>query len=157
MTSGDRRRVAGRKRLYYAAPLFSEAERKFNADLERQLESIFDMYLPQRDGGTLTELIECGSLAAQAAKAIFDRDMKALVDCDVLLAVLDGRSVDEGVAFELGFAYSNGKLCLGLQTDIRRLRPAGNNPMIDNSLDIAFCSVEDLIGWTLKNSESGHS
>ena len=25
--------------------------------------------------------------------------------CDLMLAVLDGRSIDEGVAFELGFAF----------------------------------------------------
>lgn len=39
------------KLIYFAAPLFSQAEREFNLMLTANLESIgFDIFLPQRDG-----------------------------------------------------------------------------------------------------------
>ena len=38
-------------RIYFAAPLFSQAERTFNEHLAQQLESLgFQVFLPQRDG-----------------------------------------------------------------------------------------------------------
>ena len=39
------------KLIYFAGPLFSQAEREFNLKLATDLESIgFDVFLPQRDG-----------------------------------------------------------------------------------------------------------
>ena len=41
--------------LYFAAPLFSESERIFNAALTREIERLgFTVFLPQRDGGSST-------------------------------------------------------------------------------------------------------
>ncbi len=75
-------------------------------------------------------------------------DIAALKKCDFVLIVLDGRSVDEGAAFELGYAYALGKVCYGLQTDPRRLLKIGiNNPMIDCALQQVFSSVDDLVAW----------
>ena len=37
--------------IYFAAPLFSQAERRFNQALTEQLEAIgYQVFLPQRDG-----------------------------------------------------------------------------------------------------------
>ncbi|MBI2586995.1 MAG: nucleoside 2-deoxyribosyltransferase [Rhodospirillales bacterium] len=66
--------------------------------------------------------------------------------------MLDGANVDEGVAFEIGFVHALGKLCVGLQTDIRRQLPTGNNPMIGRSLSKIFFGVGDLIDWAEKFS-----
>ena len=136
--------------LYFAAPLFSEAELAFNLQVAKKLDRWFDTYLPQRDGGLLVDLVRRGVRTEDAYKSVFDRDVAALKSCDVCLVVLDGRSIDEGVSFELGFAYSLGKLCVGLQTDSRRLLPLGNNPMIQCALNEVFPDSSTLLLWAEK-------
>ncbi len=38
-------------RIYFAGPLFSEAEKKFNQNLTEKIEDLgFKVFLPQRDG-----------------------------------------------------------------------------------------------------------
>jgi hypothetical protein len=68
-------------------------------------------------------------------------------EADALLLILDGRTVDEGAAFELGIAYWRGKRCVGLQTDPRRLLPMGNNPMIACALERVFLDSASVILW----------
>jgi hypothetical protein len=65
----------------------------------------------------------------------------------LLIIVLDGRAVDEGAAFELGYAYALGKPCYGLKTGPRQLLAIGNNPMIDGPLEYIFQSVDELVNW----------
>ena len=133
--------------VYLAAPLFSEGELAFNLALANRIQVSLDVYLPQRDGGKLVDLIARGVEERAAYKSIFDRDVQALDAAAALLIVLDGRSIDEGAAFELGYAYAHSKLCLGLQTDPRRLLPAGNNPMIEMPLQKVFRSIESAGQW----------
>jgi nucleoside 2-deoxyribosyltransferase len=61
--------------------------------------------------------------------------------------ILDGRTVDEGAAFEMGYAHALGRPCVGLQTDPRRLLPIGNNPMLDGALQHIFKDVNEVIAW----------
>lgn len=133
--------------LYFAAPLFSQAELAFNAALATQLEAFFDVYLPQRDGGLFDTLVREGMSVGTASTLIFNRDVEAINKSDVLLLVLDGRTVDEGAAFEIGYAHAKGKVCVGLQTDPRRLLAVGNNPMINGPLISIFGTVESLLDW----------
>ncbi|URI05824.1 nucleoside 2-deoxyribosyltransferase [Aquincola tertiaricarbonis] len=133
--------------VYLAAPLFSEAELNFNLALTTRIEASLDVYLPQRDGGKLVDLLACGVEENAAYKSIFDRDLRALDAACALIIVLDGRAIDEGAAFELGYAYAHRKLCFGLQTDPRRLLPAGNNPMIEMPLQKIFRSIESAGEW----------
>lgn len=132
---------------YLAGPLFSDAERTFNIHVAELLEGSLEVYLPQRDGGLMSELVEAGVPSDIAACRVFRHDMEAIQKADYLIAILDGRAIDEGVAFELGIAYSHAKLCIGLQTDSRRLAAWGNNPMITGALEVVFQSVEDLVSW----------
>lgn len=133
--------------VYLAAPLFSEAELKFNLSLTKRIEASLDVFLPQRDGGKLVDLIASGVEERIAYKSIFDRDLQALEAASALIIVLDGRAIDEGAAFELGYAYARSKQCFGLQTDPRRLLPAGNNPMIEMPLQKIFRSIESAGEW----------
>jgi nucleoside 2-deoxyribosyltransferase len=80
--------------------------------------------------------------------------MEAIRRADYLVAVLDGRAIDEGVAFEIGVAFSHTKRCVGLQTDSRRLASWGNNPMITGALAIVFQRVEDLLSWVAREVSS---
>jgi nucleoside 2-deoxyribosyltransferase len=134
-------------KLYFAAPLFSDAERSFNKSIVNELQQYFDVYLPQEDGCLMAELIADGIQPATAAKTVFSLDMIAIDRCEALLIVLDGRAVDEGAAFELGCAHSRGKLCVGLQTDPRRILTNRNNPMIDCALSEVFHDVNALFDW----------
>jgi nucleoside 2-deoxyribosyltransferase len=134
--------------IYFAAPLFSEAELAFNVKVAAALERHAQVYLPQRDGGKLVDLVALGVPLDPAYKTIFDRDIEALRESDVLFLLMDGRSIDEGAAFELGFAAALGKACVGLQTDPRRLLPLGNNPMIQVPLTRIFRTVDEASEWT---------
>ena len=144
-------RQSHRKRIYLAAPLFCEAELEFNRRVRDVLTSSFDVYLPQEEGGLLRKMTSDGVPSQDAARLVFERDLEALRASSVLLISLDGQTIDEGAAFELGFAHALGKQCYGLQTDARRLLPIGNNPMIDGALTSVFRSLEELRSW----AESG--
>lgn len=139
-----------RPKVYLAAPLFSEAERDFNRCVTAELENYVDVYLPQRDGGLMADMIRLGVSPQVAACRVFRRDVDAIREADYLIAVLDGRAIDEGVAFELGIAFSHAKRSVGLQTDSRRLAPWGNNPMITGALELLFSSVDELTSWIQK-------
>lgn len=141
--------------IYLAAPLFSEAELAFNVRLTRLLEPEVDVYLPQRDGGRLVDLISRGVEPKDAYTSIFERDLDALRECDVLLIVLDGRTIDEGAVFELGVAFALGKPCVGYQSDPRRLLPVGNNPMIACALSQVLENSESLSDWAHRLSNCG--
>ena len=145
-----------KKRLYFAAPLFNDMERQFNQELADRLDEFFDVFLPQRDGGLMVDLVNGGMRPAVAAQMVFQLDVSAIEQCDALLIILDGRAVDEGAAFELGYAYALGKTCYGLQTDVRRLLGTGNNPMIDSSLERVFQNVGDLLTWARQSFAADH-
>lgn len=136
-----------RIKTYLAAPLFNERERAFNAELAGMLSTHCDVFLPQRDGLLLAQLLADGIPPNVAETRIFERDRLALSECEILVAVLDGAHIDEGVAFEIGFAHARGCLCLGLQSDTRRALPSGNNPMIGRALSSIFASTHDLTSF----------
>jgi nucleoside 2-deoxyribosyltransferase len=144
-------RSSNRQRLYLAAPLFSSAEKTFNLAVATRLDERFDVYLPQRDGRLIVDLVSEGIAPPEAVDLIFRADLGALRESSLLVAVLDGRCIDEGVAFEIGVAYSLGIRCVGLQTDTRRLLPLGNNPMIQGAMAATVATVDELMGWLEAN------
>ncbi|MEZ9464885.1 nucleoside 2-deoxyribosyltransferase [Vibrio splendidus] len=143
--------MATKKRVYFAAPLFSEAEITYNEYLEAILSKHFEVFLPQRDNGLVFNEITAGKDKSLAFKEIFNGDLAAIKCCDILFIVLDGRTIDEGACFELGYAFSLGKICIGLRTDTRQLMEFGNNPMIINALSSIFGNPKELEDWALKN------
>jgi len=143
------------KKLYLAAPLFSEAERNYNVYLRNILSRFYEVYLPQEDGLLMVDLVQNGMDEETAADVVFKNDMDAIESCDIILIVLDGRTVDEGAAFELGVAFSKNKKCIALQTDSRRLLPIGNNPMISCSAAEVFSSIVELVDWAKADCIAG--
>lgn len=142
-------------RIYLAAPLFNDLERSFNVRLADLLSPMAEIFLPQRDGKLVRDLIQQGMPQTAARQLVFEADVNAIRRCDCVVAVLDGRTVDEGVAFELGFAGALGKLCLGLKTDDRTLLASGDNPMITGGCDEILGSVVELVD-TLRGRLSVH-
>jgi nucleoside 2-deoxyribosyltransferase len=111
------------------------------------LSEFCDVYLPQEDGALLMDLIASGKSIVEASEIVFARDLAAIERCDVLLLNMDGRIVDEGACFELGYAYSRGKICIGVKTDVRSLLPVGDNPMIECALRARFGSFTEAREW----------
>lgn len=117
-------------RVYFAAPLFCEAEKKFNEELVSVLEGAgYSVFLPQRDG---LEAAAMGGLdEAEVSRRIFEADISEIKRADVLFMMLDGRVPDEGACVELGYAHALGKPCYGIRTDVRAAeRGLALNPMI---------------------------
>lgn len=131
--------------IYLAAPLFNDTERAFNARLAGLMDSIAKVFLPQRDGKLLRDLVRDGMALSVARQLVFEADINAIRNCECLVAVLDGRTIDEGVAFEIGYARALNKLCLGLKTDDRSLLVSGDNPMIVAGCHDIFGSEMELI------------
>jgi nucleoside 2-deoxyribosyltransferase len=121
--------------VYIAAPLFSDTERSLNETITSAIGSAHDVHLPQRDGPLVEVAIAGGMSMIEAGRLAYESDIAAIRRCDVLVGVLDGRAMDEGVCFEMGFAKALGKRIVGFKTDVRRALPWGNNPMIEGCVD----------------------
>jgi nucleoside 2-deoxyribosyltransferase len=146
-----------RKMVYLASPLFSETERSTNEAICRVVEKWCDVFLPQRDGYLVADLISNGMTPQTAYAVVFRNDMQAIERSDVVIINLDGRSVDEGAAFELGFAHARAKLCVGYRTDVRVLLEWGLNPMIVAPLANTFRTLDELEMWIAKYAQTGES
>lgn len=105
------------KNSYFASPLFSEMELRYNQQLVQQIRAAYpqlELYVPQ-------EQMEINDKNAYAdSKAIAQYDTKALLNSQLMIAVLDGATIDVGVATEIGVAYQAGIPILGLYTDSRQ-------------------------------------
>lgn len=131
-------------KLYFAAPLFCDAEKEFNEKLTTQIEALgCEVFLPQRADTSLNK---------RSAKDIFELDKKEMFSSDIFLFVLDGRIPDEGACVALGMSYmhknliNKNKILIGLHTDKRGAYPHSKlNPMIEASMDSIFESVSDLL------------
>jgi nucleoside 2-deoxyribosyltransferase len=67
----------------------------------------------------LYELIDDGFTPNEARNYIFKDDIEAIYDSDIILCLLDGRVLDEGMCIELGIAFAKEKICIGYKTDQR--------------------------------------
>ncbi len=162
-------------RFYFAAPLFCDAERRYNADLAGKVEALgYDVFLPQRDGvvgdsetgGATDRYDTCdggatdrdnacdGGAVMRRAKAIFELDLARIEATDIFFYLLDGRVPDEGAAVALGIAYADkaarrpDRLLLGLHTDGRSAFPdAALNPMLAAALDRVFTDERSLLAY----------
>lgn len=105
------------KKIYFASPLFSNMELKYNAALVQEIREAYPnvrVFLPQEAG----EINDKQSYAD--SKLIAKYDTERVLESDLLIAVLDGSVIDAGVASEIGVAYAKGIPCLGLYTDSRQ-------------------------------------
>jgi len=98
-------------KLYLAGPLFTLAERSFNAELARFLENQgldFEVWLPQEH-----------EPRSDTARAIFEMDVEAIDWADMIVACMDGPDPDSGTAWECGYAFATGKPIVCYRTDFR--------------------------------------
>lgn len=105
------------KKIYFASPLFSEMEKSYNEKLVlsiRETYSEIDVYVPQEQG----EINDKNAYADSMAIAKYDTE--ALLASQLMVAILDGSTIDVGVATEIGVAYQAGIPIIGLYTDSRQ-------------------------------------
>lgn len=106
-----------KQQIYFASPLFSNMELRYNTWVVEQIRTQYpdlEVYLPQEQGDINDKSQYANSL--MIAKA----DTDALLNSNVLVAVLDGLIIDPGVASEIGVAYQAGIPIIGLYTDSRQ-------------------------------------
>jgi len=137
-------------RIYQAGPLFSAAEIRWHNDFKQQLGAAgYDVQWP----GDFFSQQEIDAWGADASKRIMERDRAAIDACDVVVALLDGAQVDDGTAWETGYAYAKGKPVIGIRTDFRNAGDTSYgrvNAMIEGS---CVAIAKDLEG-VLKLLES---
>jgi len=98
-------------RLYFAGPLFTQAERDWNRRIADGLRSLgHEVFLPQ-------DAVK--ELASLDADAIFQIDVRGVRSAQAVVAVLDGADPDSGTAFECGLAYALGIPIVAVRTDFR--------------------------------------
>ena len=134
-------------KLYLAAPLFSEAERAFNLALADALSAAgHEVYLPQRDTPNVD--------GAARTTTVFRANLAAVAKADAVVAVCEGPQVDDGTAWEIGYAYGRNIPVYGLRTDARLVQQPDEriNLMILESLNELSPSIPQLI-HTLRYAE----
>lgn len=138
-------------RAYLAGPLFDEGERWFIEKVDALVADLgFETFLPHRDNPPKVK---------DNVKEIFENDKRAIDECDVVVANLNGLTTDDGTAWELGYAYANQKYLIGLHTDWRaRFEHEVVNLMIETSLNEMTRSLTELKStlqnWLAKRADS---
>lgn len=130
----DMQNVGNGKKVYFAGPLFNQAEKDFNLELAELLEEYgYQVFLPQRDG--IEAVLLEGKSEEELIKMIFELDEGEVKKADIIFMNLDGRVPDEGACVELGIAYASGKRCYGFKTDTRSVELGMDlNPMISGCM-----------------------
>jgi nucleoside 2-deoxyribosyltransferase len=112
-------------KIYFAAPLFSEADRDWIRSTIKKIEDL------SRDRGVQVGIVfpydlitqeEIDSLGSAAKFEIFSRCQSHLDDAEVVIAVLDGCMIDDGTEWEIGYFYkgkSESAKIIGVPTDFR--------------------------------------
>lgn len=130
------------KKVYFAGPMFNQAEKDFNLKMTKVLEDNgYEVFLPQRDG-IEAALLE-GKSEDELVEMIFKLDESRVKEADIIFMNLDGRVPDEGACVELGIAFAEGKRCYGFKTDTRAAeRSLDLNPMISGCMTKIFSNFD---------------
>jgi nucleoside 2-deoxyribosyltransferase len=95
-------------KLYFAGPLFTAAERAWNAEVAAAVRACgHEVFLPQEQ--------ERG----RDAVGIFAGDVAGIDWADAVVGIMDGPDPDSGTSWEVGYAYGRNKSIVLVRTDIR--------------------------------------
>ena len=130
-------------KLYFAGPLFSAAERAWNAELAAGLRTGgHEIFLPQDQEPD------------RDAAGIFATDVAGVDWADAVVAIMDGPDPDAGTAWEVGYAYGKKPVVL-VRTDMRSLTMSGApyNAMLTGSatirLDLPLAPMAHVVAEVL--------
>ena len=127
-------------KIYLAGPLFSAAERAFNARLRDLLVAAnHQVWLPQER-----------EPRRKGARYIFKADIQGIDWAEIVIANMDGADPDSGTCWECGYAYEK-KDILIFRTDFRNSDDPKIGPynlMLTQSatwrIELPFSSVEQI-------------
>ncbi|GAB7081659.1 nucleoside 2-deoxyribosyltransferase [Megalodesulfovibrio paquesii] len=128
-------------RVYQAGPLFTEAERLWHRHLKAALEAAgLKVVWP----GELFDEKELADMGHQAKQHIFEACRDHLEQSDVVVALLDGTQVDDGTAWEIGYAYARGIPVHGIRTDFRNAGDTAHS-LVNCMIECACVTVEPSV------------
>jgi len=132
-------------RIYLAGPLFTEAEQNWLRALKGQLMALgYEVCWPFE----LFPEGEIESWGQDGPKRIMERCRDAVDASELIVAWLDGTQVDDGTAWEVGYAHARAKRILGIRTDFRQggdTRHSLVNAMIEGCCEGIFRGVPQLL------------
>ena len=126
----------GAVKIYFAGPLFTPYERAYIDECAAALRADgFEVFVPHEH--------ELATGVDVTAARIFAMDRPGIERADAMLAILDGPSVDDGTACEIGMFHAlmqsdpSKKGIVGLLTDIRGMRgeSAGVNLFVQGAIE----------------------
>jgi nucleoside 2-deoxyribosyltransferase len=137
--------------VYWAAPLFTQAERVWNRRCAEGLRvKGYTVILPQDEARPFI------TPEGTNFDGIAEQCYRCSIECDVMIVVLDGADTDSGVSLEAGLkigtrrALNTGGKVIGLRTDFRTSEDGQLNAMfrlLDHVVHISsFNEDVDLIG-----------
>ena len=139
--------------IYFAGPLFSNAEKSYNERIVLNVEKEgFKVFFPQRDGFETKGIVKDDVERKKIRNNIFELDKSKVYESDIFLFILDGRIPDEGACVELGLAYSHKELVkserkiIGFQSDLRTSFIRNKlNPMVETPFDMIIENDENRL------------
>jgi nucleoside 2-deoxyribosyltransferase len=127
-------------KLYFAGPLFTTAERNWNAEVAEGLRAAgHDVFLPQEKEPGMD------------GPGIFATDVGGLDWAEGLVSIVDGPDPDSGTSWEVGYTYAGRKPIVLVRTDIRALTGATGdyNAMLMQSatrrIDLPVASTGEVV------------
>ncbi len=120
------------KKIYLITRLFNFDDKLRTCKLEKYLKENFNVsiYMPYRDSD------EENISKKNWKEDIFKLDIKAIDKCDIIIGYLDGPEFDEGVGFEIGYAITQLKQVIMINSDFinykyNRTQSKNIDPLID--------------------------
>ena len=137
--------MAERFLIYVAGPLFSQAEREFNANLAGRLAGAgFEVFLPQASAAKQPP-------GPDRLRRIFEANRVEIDRAGAVLAICDGIPMDDGTAWEVGYAVARGLPVVGLRTDSRTMGPSERvNLMIQESVALLAGTIDEALAELVK-------
>ncbi|AYW45116.1 nucleoside 2-deoxyribosyltransferase [Tetragenococcus koreensis] len=114
-------------KVYFAAPMFAKSDLIYNSYLVEKIREKYPeliIYMPQENGAINDKT------AFADSKMIALADTEKVEESQLMIALLDGITIDNGVASEIGVAYAHRIPVLGLYTDSRQ-QGADNQQKLD--------------------------
>lgn len=134
-------------KIYQAGPLFTEAEQNWHRQLKARLEASGHQVIWPFELFTQEEI---ESLGKDAPARIMETDLRSLETCDLVVALLDGTQVDDGTAFETGYAFAKKIPVVGIRTDFRQAGETSYstvNAMIQTACKIICRNQDELVEY----------
>ncbi len=132
--------------IYFAGPLFTLAERRFNEDLSAEIRRRMPelgIFFPQDCDHDLQG-------KPDFVEQLYRVLIEAIDRCDAVVAILDGPDSDSGTCVEIGYARAISKPIIGVRTDFRDGDIHGINVMSVGACSTIIkmpstdCRIEDL-------------